>query len=173
VAIARLNTVWARNFGIVTDQFLGTALQAVRIAATNLGGFVACPFRIPPCLDVSYPVRVYLRLSTAANSAINGQNVVLQFRLTRLQLAGTRSEITFDQTWPAPNAWTTAQTQRILLDAGNNWTLDPAALADGDTLGIRTNRNGTAAADNYAQATDLVISAELEYTSRCRLNCCP
>jgi hypothetical protein len=172
VALAQLNINFVRTFGSFTFSALGLYLAALRTAPTLLGGFFTQPFKLPPCVDVSYPMNVFLWLNTAVNSAIDGQLIRFDLAATRLSQGGVIADSALAFSWPVPNGWTTTQPQRVLLASGAA-SYPAHSFVSGDELGFRVDRNGPNAADTYAQSTDMAAVLELEYTSRCRLNCCP
>jgi hypothetical protein len=105
-------------------------------------------------------------LGTAANSLVNGQSVQLQLTTTIVTPGAIQELGTLTFNWPVPNGWTTVQPQLITIDNGNGRTFEANTFPATGRIGFRVQRNGPAAADTYAQSTDLAQYATFLYSTK-------
>lgn len=157
---------FGRAFGSTALALIGTTVNALRSTPTLLGGVALNPFRLPQDFDPRRPVSLFCMINTAANSAVNGQQ--LQFQLTTTIITpGVITELgTLTFNWPVPNGWLTTQPQIFFIDNGNGVTYDPNTFPATGRVGVRLVRNGPAVLDTYAQSTDLATYLTFLYSTK-------
>jgi hypothetical protein len=166
MALRTISLSAQRNFSSVTAATIGTNIVAVQVGAALLGGVFLQPGKFTPAVAVRRAINVYVLVNPAANSAVDGQHVVLQLASTRVNANGTFTNASFNVTWPIPAAWTTNDTNLVLLDNGNGHSFNPLTFVDQTTFALRVARVGSDPADTFAQSLKLAEAVTVEYTTR-------
>ncbi len=155
-----------RFFGTAANSAIGLALIAVRTTPTLLGGFFCSPVKIPQDADPAKPSNVTILLNTAANSLVNGQVVQLQLQTTIIVPPVITELPVLTANFAVPNGWLITQPQLVTFNNGNGRTYNPGQIPANARIGIRVTRNGPAAADTYAQSTDLAQYVTFTYSTK-------
>jgi hypothetical protein len=132
-------------------SLIGAFLPARAIGASANGGYFCAPVRIPAELDPAQPVSVTILVSPQATSLVDGQAAVLRLSWTRIRGNTDQQNDTLEMAWPIPDGWLAGTQRVVLFDNGNDRTFEAGYLQPGDWLGLQVTRQGTAAADTFAQ----------------------
>jgi hypothetical protein len=144
---------------------IGAAIPCHYVNAGLNGGFFVAPVRIPEDMDVTEPASVRVLISTLMDSTTNGQIVRFELAWTRITLGGAQIDNTLTFDWNAPDNWVTTETNLVVLDNGNGWTMNANTFSPGETLGLRVARRGGDAADNYNTGIRFADVLQFEYTA--------
>lgn len=140
--------------------------------AALAGGWYTPPFPIPADMDVTRPSSLTSWLTTAVNSAIDGQAVVLGLTTTITPPGGPPSNASLTQVWNVPNGWVVDDTREVLLTTGPAYTWPARTFAPTDVLGLLFQRLSTHGSDNFAQTTKHAAALLFSYYRRCQYPAC-
>jgi hypothetical protein len=155
-----------RSFSAVTTTTISATIPAVTVGASVIGGIYLQPQRLTPQVDVRRSIGVWILLSPAANSLVDGQHVSIQLSVTQVNADGTLTDTNVTYIWPVPNGWLTTDTEFVLIDNGNGVSFDAEFFADQQNIGLRVARLGDKPADTFAQGLKIAEYAVLQYTTR-------
>lgn len=160
------NTGYCRAYGTCTAHYIGSAITARYVNYNSTGGFYLLPIRIPDDMDVAEPCSVKILVNPVFNVTTNGQ--VIRFYLQQSHVAdgGSMNTTSINYDWDVPDNWTTNDYNVVLIDNGNGRTYEAGAFANGDTVGFRIARLGTAAEDTFNKAVKIAEYLQFEYTAK-------
>ncbi len=156
-------TAFLRTYVSNTSQFIGTAIPARSIGATESGGFYTFPIRVPEGMDFAEPSSVKILAAPLNSATTNGQYVRFSLVTTRVTAAGVESTISVTYDWPVPDNWQSTNPLLISLDNGNGRTFDANTFALGDTLGFRLARLGADTQDTFDKSVKISETILFEY----------
>ena len=161
-----LTTGYVRTYGTTTSQIIGTYMTARYIGAGNNGGFHAAGIHIPADMDAAAPSVVRLLVATATDSQTDGLKVQFGVHCSAFTQAGSLTNTLVSYDWDVPDGWTMSEYKVVTIDNGNGHTYDANTFANGDIVGIRVSRQGSAAQDTYDKAVKIAEYLQFEYSAK-------
>ena len=157
---------YSRVYATATASTIGVVLPAYYVTSITNGGFHGSPIPIPDDMDLTEPASVYVLVAPLTSSTQTGPVVrfVLSYTYGKPLEVPTDSSITYD--WTAPDNWTADEPRSVLLDDGNARTIAANTFEQGDELGLRISRLGTAPEDTFNKAVKFAARLVLEYTAK-------